>query len=100
LAQHVVLLRGINLGSRNRIAMPALRTALEDAGFDDVRTYLQSGNVVLSSSAKAADVARKVERVIAKDFGLEIAVVTRTRAQLAKVLEHNPLRRVAKNPKR
>jgi uncharacterized protein (DUF1697 family) len=80
--------------------MPALRTALEEAGFDDVRTYLQSGNVVLSSSAKAADVARKVERVIAKDFGLEIAVVTRTRAQLAKVVEHNPLRRVAKSPKR
>jgi uncharacterized protein (DUF1697 family) len=80
--------------------MPALRTALEEAGFDDVRTYLQSGNVVLSSSAKAADVARKVERVIAKVFGLEIAVVTRTRAQLAKVVEHNPLRRVAKSPKR
>jgi uncharacterized protein (DUF1697 family) len=100
LAQHIVLLRGINLGSRNRIAMPALRTALEDAGFDDVRTYLQSGNVVLSSSAKAAGVAGKVERVIAKDFDLEIAVVTRTRAQLAKVVEHNPLRKIAKNPKR
>jgi uncharacterized protein (DUF1697 family) len=100
LAQHIVLLRGINLGSRNRIAMPALRTALEDAGFDDVRTYLQSGNVVLSSSGKAADVARKVERVIADEFGLEIAVVTRTRAQLAKVVAHNPLRAVARSPKR
>ena len=97
---HVVLLRGINLGSRNRIAMPALRTALEDAGFDDVRTYLQSGNVVLSSSGKAADVARKVERVIANEFGLEIAVVTRTRAQLAKVVAHNPLHAVARSPKR
>jgi len=100
LAQHIVLLRGINLGSRNRIAMPALRTALEDAGFDEVRTYLQSGNVVLSSSRKAADAARKVERVIADQFGLEIAVVTRTRAQLAKVVADNPLRAVARNPKR
>ena len=80
--------------------MPALRGALEDAGFDDVRTYLQSGNVVLSSPAKAADVARKVERAIAKDFGLEVAVVTRTRAQLAKVVAQNPLRTVAKSPKR
>lgn len=100
MARHVLLLRGINLGSRNRIAMPALRAALEEAGFDDVRTYVQSGNVVLSSSAKSNDVGRKVQRVIAKEFGLEIAVVTRTRTQLAKVVERNPLARVAKNPKR
>jgi uncharacterized protein (DUF1697 family) len=99
-AQHIVLLRGINVGSRNRIAMPKLRDALEDAGFADVRTYLQSGNVVLSSSAKVADVERKVQRVIANEFGLEIAVVTRTRAQLAKIVERNPLARVANDPKR
>ena len=94
---HIVLLRGINLGSRNRIAMPALRDALEAAGFADVRTYVQSGNVVLSSSRKP-DAA--VRRTIAQDFGLDIAVVTRTRAQLAKVVERNPLARVAKDPKR
>jgi uncharacterized protein (DUF1697 family) len=99
-AQHIVLLRGINLGSRNRIAMGALRAALEAAGFADVRTYVQSGNVVLSSSATAADVKRKVQRVIAKEFGLDIAVVTRTRTQLAKVIERNPLANVAKDPKR
>jgi uncharacterized protein (DUF1697 family) len=97
---HILLLRGINVGSRNRIAMPQLRAALEDAGFDDVRTYLQSGNVVLSSGAKAPEVARKVERLIAKEFGHDIAVITRTRAQLANVVEHNPLAGVAKNPKR
>ena len=51
--KHVVLLRGVNLGSRNRVAMPKLREALEDAGFDDVQTYLQSGNVVLSSGLDA-----------------------------------------------
>jgi len=99
-AQHIVLLRGINLGSRNRVAMPALRAALEKDGFDDVRSYLQSGNLVLASSAKADAVARKVQCVIAKEFGLEIAVVTRTRAQLAKVVERNPLAKVAKSPKR
>jgi uncharacterized protein (DUF1697 family) len=99
-ARHIVLLRGINLGSRNRVAMPKLRTALEEAGFGDVRTYLQSGNVVLESSDKAEVVARKVRRVLAKEFGLDIAVVTRTRAQLAKVVERNALERVAKNPKR
>jgi uncharacterized protein (DUF1697 family) len=99
-AQHIVFLRGINIGSRNRIAMPALRDALTDAGFDDVRTYLQSGNIVLAGSAKADEVARKTRRVIANEFGLDIAVVTRTRAQLAKVVERNPLGKVAKDPKR
>jgi uncharacterized protein (DUF1697 family) len=93
------MLRGINVGAHNRISMPALRTALGDAGFEDVLTYLQSGNVVLSSSAKADAVARKTERLIAKEFGLDIAVVARTRAQLAKVVETNPLGKIAKTPK-
>lgn len=100
MAQHILLLRGINLASRNRIAMPELRAALTGAGFDDVRTYLQSGNVVLSSSTKAEEVVRKVERLIAKEFGLDVPVVSRTRAQLAKVVAANPLQKIAKNPKR
>jgi uncharacterized protein (DUF1697 family) len=98
--RHILLLRGINIGSRNRIAMPALREALTDAGFDDVRTYLQSGNVVLSATGTPASVGRKTERLISKAFGLEIRVVARTRAQLAAVVELNPLGKVAKDPKR
>jgi uncharacterized protein (DUF1697 family) len=100
MARQVVLLRGINLGSRNRIAMPELREALDEAGFEDVQTYLQSGNVLLSSMAKPESVARKCERQIAAMFGLDIAVVARTRAELAKVVERNPLGKVAKDPKR
>ena len=100
MARMVVLLRGINLGSRNRISMPELREALEEAGYDDVRTYLQSGNVVLTSRGAAKSVARDCERLIADRFGLEIAVVVRTRSELAKVVERNPLGRVAKDPKR
>src|SRR5439155_1280040 len=67
---YVVLLRGINIGPRNRIAMPDLRELLESAGFDDVQTYAQSGNVVLSSGRSADGVAREVERLIRKRFGL------------------------------
>jgi len=100
MARLVVLLRGINIGPRNRISMPELREALDDAGYDDVRTYLQSGNVVLTTTAAAKKVARDCERLIADRFGLEIAVVTRTRNELAKVVERNPLQRVAKEPKR
>jgi uncharacterized protein (DUF1697 family) len=100
MARLVVLLRAINIGSRNRISMPELRTALEDAGYADVRTYLQSGNVVLTSTASAKNVARACERLIADRFRLEIAVVARTRSELAKVVDRNPLKRVAKDPKR
>jgi uncharacterized protein (DUF1697 family) len=100
MARLIVLLRGINLGARNRISMPELREALEEAGYDDVRTYLQSGNVVLTSTASAKNVASKCKRTIADRFDLDIAVVVRTRNELAKVVERNPLGRVAKDPKR
>ncbi|HEY6150641.1 MAG TPA: DUF1697 domain-containing protein [Gaiellaceae bacterium] len=100
MARLIVLLRGINLGSTNRVAMPRLREALEEAGYEDVATYVQSGNVVLSSSDSATKVARAVERLVEKEFGLKIPVVVRTRAQLAKVVERDPLAKVAKDPKR
>jgi uncharacterized protein (DUF1697 family) len=80
--------------------MPDLRKALEEAGYEDVRTYVQSGNVVLSSAKAAKQASRDVERLIADRFGLEIAVVARTRNDVAKVVERNPLARVAKDPKR
>lgn len=99
-ATYVVLLRGINLGRRNRIAMPELRGALDDAGFEKVRSHLQSGNVVLESGAKAAIVARKCERLVEDRFGLEVPVVVRTRAELAAVIKRNPLGKVATEPKR
>ena len=100
MARHVVLLRGINIGSRNRVSMPKLREALEEAGFTDVQTYLQSGNVVLESRAKPETVRRKVEQLIEEQLGLEIAVVVRTKAELAAVAKRNPHARVAKDPKR
>jgi uncharacterized protein (DUF1697 family) len=80
--------------------MPELRSALEQAGFGEVRTYLQSGNVALESRAKAETVRRRVEGVIAERFGLEIAVVVRTRAELAAVVRRNPLGKIASDPKR
>jgi uncharacterized protein (DUF1697 family) len=99
-ARYIVLLRGVNLGPRNRVAMPELREALEDAGFEDVETYLQSGNVVLSSKSSAKGVARENERLIAERFGLDVKVVVRTRNELAEIVNRNPLGKVAKNPKR
>jgi uncharacterized protein (DUF1697 family) len=98
--RRVALLRGINLGPRNRIAMPELRDALSAAGFDDVRTYVQSGNVVFSSDADPGELEREIERLIAERFGLEVDVVVRTSGELADVVARNPLADVAVEPKR
>jgi uncharacterized protein (DUF1697 family) len=98
--RQVALLRGINLGPRNRIAMPALRDALASAGYEDVKTYVQSGNVVLSSSRKPAKLERELEKLIAEQFGLDIAVVVRTRDELADVIARDPLGKHVDNPKR
>ena len=100
MGRQIVLLRGINLGSRNRVAMPALRELLAAAGLDDVRTYLQSGNVVLSSKLPPERLARECRRQISGGLGLDIDVVVRTRDELAAVVRQNPLRKVADNPKR
>ncbi len=79
----VVLLRGVNLVKRNRISMPDLRTALTHAGFADVATYVQSGNVVLTSTSSPEGVASKVRSVIAARFGLELFVLARSADELA-----------------
>jgi uncharacterized protein (DUF1697 family) len=98
--RYIVLLRGINLGPRNRIAMSALRELLASAGFDDVATYLQSGNIVFSSDADSARLAAECERLIAQTFGLSIDILVRTRDELAHVVARNPLGEVAVDPKR
>ena len=79
--------------------MAKLREALEEAGFGDVLTHLQSGNVVLSSNTKPEQTARKCERLIKAEFGLEIDVVVRTSADLARVVKRDPLGKVATDPK-
>jgi uncharacterized protein (DUF1697 family) len=98
--RQIVLLRGINIGPRNRISMAALRELFTSAGFDDVRTYLQSGNAVLSSDADSERLAQECERRIMRAFGLNVDVIVRTRDELAGVVRRNPLEEVAVNPKR
>ena len=96
----IVLLRGINLGSANRVAMPALRAELAEAGFEHVRTYVQSGNIVLDSDLEPDQLAETVSRLLAERFGLVAAVVTRTAEQLAQVVAANPFsEEAAENPK-
>ena len=100
LPRHVVLLRGINVARHNRIAMAELRAALEADGFGDVKSYVQSGNIVVSSRASSDRVAKKVNALIKTRFGMDIVVIVRSYAQLAGVVRRNPLAKVAVDPKR
>ncbi len=85
----IALLRAVNVGGHGKIAMSELRTWLEDAGFSDVRTYIQSGNVVLSDPG-GADLAQRIEVVLRASAGFPVPVVTRTAAELARVVSRNP----------
>ncbi len=90
----VALLRGINLGSRNRVPMAELRRVLEDAGCASVTTYIQSGNVVFRKRASdRSALARKLERTVKESFGVESAVVLRMFAELRKVARSHPFGR-------
>ncbi len=80
--------------------MPELRDLLTGAGFEDVRTYVQSGNVVLASSAPADELGAQVERLISEQLGFDVDVIVRSRGELAEVVRRNPLADVAEDPKR
>ena len=97
---YVLLLRGINLGAKRRVAMADLREVLEGLGLDDVRTHLQSGNVVLRTTGSAAALQKMVETALASHCGFTVDVVVRTKAQLAKVLSHDPFAGRAKDRSR
>jgi len=88
------MLRGINIGPHKRMKMDKLRSSLESAGLEDVTTYIQSGNIVFRA-AKFGDraLAGKIGDAIQRDFGFSADVVTRTRDEMGRIIENNPLLR-------
>jgi uncharacterized protein (DUF1697 family) len=91
LRTYVALLRGVNLGARNKLPMADLRALFADLGHEDVATYVQSGNVVFKSEVgNATELTKTIERRITRDLGLSITVVVRTKGQLARVAADNP----------
>jgi len=97
-ANRIALLRGINIGPRQRVSMPDLRALIEGLGYTDVETLVQSGNVICTSRAAPATLEKKLEQEIEKQLGVDPAVVVRTRDELAEAIEANPFK-VPKNPK-
>jgi uncharacterized protein (DUF1697 family) len=88
---HVALLRGINVGGKNIVSMADLAAIFADAGAADVRTYIQSGNVVFAATAGAANnIPRLVSEALAKQFKLRVPVIVRAAPDLARVAAKNP----------
>lgn len=98
MAMFVALLRGINVGGNKQVKMAALKALCEAAGYADVRTLLQSGNVVLSAKdGKPAAVAATLARAIEAHFGFSVDVVVRTPVEMAAIVEGNPFADAAAN---
>lgn len=101
MARHVALLRGINVGKAKRIAMADLRELFEELGYTDVRTLLNSGNVVFTIPKKAAgDLGGKLEKAIADRCGVSCRVVILDADEVAEAVTSNPLRSAARDPSR
>ena len=95
--RNVVLLRGVNVGKHNRIAMGDFAAALEAIGCADVSTYLQSGNAVVEAPTKG--LADRVQAALRERCSLDVPVVVRTARELAKVVEANPFPERTDEPK-
>jgi uncharacterized protein (DUF1697 family) len=91
MTRYIALLRGINVGSHRRVAMADLRALLTTAGYVDVRTHLQSGNVLLSSEQSPAALVTGLEQQLLTGFGLDLRVLVRSRDELADVIARDPL---------
>ena len=90
---YLVLLRGINVGGKNKVPMAPLRELLEELGYRDVSTYIASGNVILRSDRSAAEIKREIEAALPKRFRLDselIAVRVLTHDELRAVVEKKP----------
>lgn len=88
---HIALLRGINVGGRNRLPMKDLAAMFAESECTDVRTYIQSGNVVFTANLKLAKrVPKLITKAIRGEFGLDVPVLIRGAAELANVARDNP----------
>jgi uncharacterized protein (DUF1697 family) len=97
--RHIALLRGINLGARNRVSMPDLRELLTGHGYGDVATLVQSGNVVLTSRLSPKRLERELQKQIADGLGVDTPVVVRTCDELADAIARDPFGELVDNPK-
>ena len=91
MTRYVALLRGINVGGKNLIKMPALKACFEAKGFENVSTYIQSGNVVFEAPDRpSVQLTRRIEAMLAEAFDYVPTVVVRNRKQMRAIVERSP----------
>ena len=101
MARYVALLRGINVGKAKRVAMADLRALLESLGYTEVRTLLNSGNVVFTSRAgSTSGHAKTIQAAIAKELGVSCLVIVKSAQEMAAVVAGNKLGATANDPSR
>lgn len=88
----ISILRGINVSGQKKILMADLKTLYERLKFKDVKTYIQSGNVIFKSDSKIPDIqlARKIGKAISAKYNFEVPVIIRTKEELEKIISQNP----------
>ena len=93
MAKYVAFLRGINVGGRV-IKMDALRQIFIKAGVKNVKTYIQSGNVIFESSSDPDVIVKKIEKALLNELGYEVPVLLRTVEELEEIIKLNPFKKV------
>ncbi len=97
--RYIALLRGVNLGRHMKLSMPDLRELLRALGYIDVSTYVQSGNALFTSPRDdPAELAREIEHRLARDLGLDVKVLIRTRDELVSVVDGNQFENATESP--
>lgn len=86
----MALLRGINVGGKNKVEMARLKAAFESVGCKDVLTYINSGNIIFSDSRPAKDLAKLIQEAIAKEFELDVPVVIRSKYSIEMLIKKIP----------
>lgn len=98
MATYICLLRGINVSGKNIIPMAKLKEAFEQSGFQQVRTYIQSGNIIFASTPKnAGKIELEIENLILSNFDLRIKSMVLALADFKKILELNPFKKEAES---
>lgn len=91
MTHHIAILRGINVSGRRKVPMAELRKLLRDAGIQEVKTYIQSGNILLAAAHQTPNaIANQVQNAIRDHFGFQVPVIIRRQDEMKAILEINP----------
>ncbi|XRE44201.1 hypothetical protein ACIVBQ_002405 [Tenacibaculum discolor] len=86
----IILLRGINVSGKNKIPMKELRTLLQELGYNDVKTYIQSGNIVLKTNEGLKEVEKNIHIKIKEKYGYDVLVLAKEVKEIEEILKNNP----------